>query len=175
MSIEKCRECKGKVSSDARTCPHCGVDKPYEPPPPPTKWEKRFGSFVLYIILALLAWGGWKAYNYKPTPKTPKEIAEQKKREKEQKRKDKKRDREWKEQVDLPAWCKHSMRKAARSLGGSIDKWGRNRTWKKGRNLVFFSQRFSVEGDLGGLSYFRVTCKYNHKTDRVDVVKIDQV
>ena len=175
MSLEKCRECKGKVSSEANTCPHCGINKPYVPPPPPTKWEKRAGAVISWIFLGLLVWGGWSIYNYKSPPKTPEEIAEQKKEEKERKKREKKRKREYKEQIDLPAWCKHSMRKAAGTLGGSIDKWGRDRTWRKGKNLVFYSQRFSVEGDLGGLSYFKVTCKYNHKTDIGKVVKIDQL
>ena len=28
MAIMKCRECGGKVSSEAATCPHCGVNQP---------------------------------------------------------------------------------------------------------------------------------------------------
>ena len=168
MSLEKCRECKSRVSSEAKTCPRCGIDTPYQPPPPPTKWEKRIGNIFACIIFGLLVWGGWSVYKYEPTPKTPEEIAKEKKKER-------KRNRENKEQIDFPAWCRHSMRKAARTLGGSIDKWGHDRTWKKGKNLVFYSQRFSVESDLGGISYFKVTCKYNHKTDRGDVVKIDQL
>ncbi|WP_312181162.1 hypothetical protein [Pantoea sp. CTOTU46764] len=32
MAMKKCRECDGKVSSSAKTCPHCGVSKPYTSP-----------------------------------------------------------------------------------------------------------------------------------------------
>ncbi|WP_313375059.1 hypothetical protein [Pantoea sp. CTOTU50773] len=32
MALKKCRECSGKVSSSAKTCPHCGVKSPYASP-----------------------------------------------------------------------------------------------------------------------------------------------
>lgn len=32
MALGACRECGGKVSSEAATCPHCGVATPYTPP-----------------------------------------------------------------------------------------------------------------------------------------------
>ena len=78
MSLEKCRECKGKVSSEAKTCSHCGIGTPYEPQPPPTKWEKRIGNFILCVLFGLFVWGGWNLYHYEPPPKTPEEIAEEK-------------------------------------------------------------------------------------------------
>jgi hypothetical protein len=28
MAMTECRECKGAVSSTAKTCPHCGVSRP---------------------------------------------------------------------------------------------------------------------------------------------------
>ncbi len=28
MAMRPCRECKTQVSDKAKTCPHCGIDKP---------------------------------------------------------------------------------------------------------------------------------------------------
>ena len=61
MAIMKCRECGNKVSSEAATCPHCGVSNPVKviakaASAPPAKigmsiWKKvGIGLLVLWII-----------------------------------------------------------------------------------------------------------------------------
>ena len=40
MALTNCRECQGEVSTEARSCPHCGVPNPSNRPPHP---EERAG------------------------------------------------------------------------------------------------------------------------------------
>lgn len=50
MAIKKCRECGGKVSSSAKTCPHCGVSKPYASPS---------GCFIFIFAVAFATYFTW--------------------------------------------------------------------------------------------------------------------
>ncbi len=51
-------ECGGKVSTEAKSCPHCGKPGPFAPPPPPRPklWPQIAISLLLTLaaILALL-------------------------------------------------------------------------------------------------------------------------
>src|SRR5689334_11699865 len=51
MALRSCRECGKDVSTEARTCPHCGIPRPAPEHAPPTSQERRTGA----IALALLA------------------------------------------------------------------------------------------------------------------------
>ena len=50
MAPGKCRECGAKVSAEAKTCPHCGVDKPIPEPAPKAKPEKSGCAVVIGIF-----------------------------------------------------------------------------------------------------------------------------
>ncbi|WP_249687457.1 zinc ribbon domain-containing protein [Pectobacterium polaris] len=47
MAMKSCRECGHGVSSDAKTCPNCGVKKPYESP-------VRGFIFIAIVIFAVI-------------------------------------------------------------------------------------------------------------------------
>ncbi len=49
MALKKCRECDGEVSTGAKTCPHCGVDRPAGPTA-----EDWAGFIVLGVVVAQL-------------------------------------------------------------------------------------------------------------------------
>lgn len=54
MAMIQCRECKKDVSSEAPTCPHCGVQNPAKAPAPqPTGKDKLAGLVVLCIAVAV--------------------------------------------------------------------------------------------------------------------------
>jgi len=75
MALKPCRECGKEVSTEAKSCPHCGVPDPLHyaggPPetPSPDQQEKgaaapgfrqkakRFGLYVLSALLLLLGFG----------------------------------------------------------------------------------------------------------------------
>lgn len=50
MAMAACRECKKEVSSEAKTCPHCGISTPVKPKP-----SARTGLVTLAIIVAVIA------------------------------------------------------------------------------------------------------------------------
>lgn len=50
MALVKCRECKKEVSSEAKTCPHCGIESPAKAPP---------NGCLGIILLAIIVAGVW--------------------------------------------------------------------------------------------------------------------
>lgn len=52
MSMIKCRECKKKISSQSKTCPHCGapVPEPKLSQPPIGKKTKNYGCLISVLI-----------------------------------------------------------------------------------------------------------------------------
>lgn len=62
MALKKCRECGGQVSSEAATCPHCGVKKPVK------KQSKLVTIVVVFIILAAIGNIVGESGNQSPTP-----------------------------------------------------------------------------------------------------------
>ena len=74
----------------------------------------------------------------------------------------------------LELTCRKGVRDVVRNLGGSIHKWGRQQSWEKSR-VVFFSQRFAVKSDLGPISYMKITCSADRKTETFDIVSVVDV
>ena len=60
MALEPCRECGREVSTEAQTCPHCGVGHPAgvpEPPRAPAQGRRRVWSSLGCLgLLLLLLW-----------------------------------------------------------------------------------------------------------------------
>ncbi|MDA8444779.1 zinc ribbon domain-containing protein [Paracidovorax valerianellae] len=57
MAMVFCRECKKQVSSDAPTCPHCGVQDPgKDAKPAPTNKDALKGLLVLCVIVVGLVY-----------------------------------------------------------------------------------------------------------------------
>ncbi len=68
MAMTSCRECRGSVSTEAKTCPHCGVVAPggtpeYEKPPskPRSSVSQGFGQSIgvaggclVMVVLAIV-------------------------------------------------------------------------------------------------------------------------
>lgn len=48
-------ECGGKVSTDAKQCPHCGKPGPFTPPAPPQ--TDSFTAWTISIVLTLAGLG----------------------------------------------------------------------------------------------------------------------
>ncbi|MBI2923378.1 MAG: serine/threonine protein kinase [Planctomycetes bacterium] len=58
MTLAACRECRGSVSIEAKTCPHCGVSRPFVMPGGKQwggEWKSR--TTILGIPLISVAWG----------------------------------------------------------------------------------------------------------------------
>lgn len=47
MALKSCRECKREVSTDAKTCPHCGAPRPTEP-------KRNTGRYWLALAVVLV-------------------------------------------------------------------------------------------------------------------------
>jgi hypothetical protein len=60
MALASCRECGKEVSTDAKTCPHCGVASP-------TKKPMGCGSAAL-VIVGMLIFMGWCANRVSTPP-----------------------------------------------------------------------------------------------------------
>lgn len=67
MALIKCRECGKDISTEAKTCPHCGAKPPYRP------------SLAFILIAGLLVVFGIKASieSSRPPPPAPTKTAEQ--------------------------------------------------------------------------------------------------
>jgi hypothetical protein len=50
MPLTECRECQGQISEEARTCPHCGVRKPWKN----DAWSKRQEEASYYKAVAIV-------------------------------------------------------------------------------------------------------------------------
>lgn len=68
MALTTCRECKKEVSTDAKTCPHCGTSSPAQKSKPMSA-----GVGCVLIFFALLVLGA--ILNQAEKPRTPAEIA----------------------------------------------------------------------------------------------------
>lgn len=62
MAIGKCRECGKDVSTEAKTCPHCGASNPI---------EGSVGRFTTAIAICLAAFVGIKCSSTDDTPADP--------------------------------------------------------------------------------------------------------
>jgi len=70
MALHPCRECGREVSSEAASCPHCGVKAPVPPLPVPDigkKWMIGVPLVLLTIALLARACGGSDAGSYTPS------------------------------------------------------------------------------------------------------------
>ena len=59
MALKQCVECKGTVSTEARSCPHCGALNPTRPPIRPEIVQKLITLIIVvgwpvFIVLFLI-------------------------------------------------------------------------------------------------------------------------
>jgi hypothetical protein len=60
MALAPCRECQASISTEAATCPHCGVSSPHGAAPP--KKRKGRARRVIFWFFNLLFVGGCVAF-----------------------------------------------------------------------------------------------------------------
>lgn len=83
MSLKKCRECGESVSTEAKTCPHCGIKKPYrkEWKDQPV-WVRLFTIFITIPLIALILfgwfWGSLESTKLKRVKELPETALEKK-------------------------------------------------------------------------------------------------
>jgi hypothetical protein len=53
MAVTECRECAGRVSTTAKTCPHCGISRPGLPPEMQKAHAAAGAAFNLGCLLLL--------------------------------------------------------------------------------------------------------------------------
>ena len=58
MSTRNCRECGKEVSSDAATCPHCGIESPGK-----SQWGKPIGEIIFTIVIVLFGFYALNRWN----------------------------------------------------------------------------------------------------------------
>lgn len=65
MALKKCRECGGQVSTDAKTCPHCGATDPLG-----TTRQATIGCLTVILIAGGVIWAfnSWNDSSQKATP-----------------------------------------------------------------------------------------------------------
>lgn len=51
MALKPCRECKAEVSTEAKTCPHCGVANPTKVPP--SAKDTLIGGVIVAVVVAI--------------------------------------------------------------------------------------------------------------------------
>jgi ribosomal protein L40E len=59
MALKPCRECGQQVSTEAETCPHCGVRSPTVTPLSDSASKKRASPTALLVFLILISIGLW--------------------------------------------------------------------------------------------------------------------
>lgn len=64
MALKPCRECKKDVSTEAKTCPHCGVSAPTKQPPSKLGWV-ALGLFAV-VCTAAIAGSGKRSVEASP-------------------------------------------------------------------------------------------------------------
>lgn len=78
MSLRPCRECNAEVSTEAETCPHCGVRNPTGDALRPAKGKSGQGCFIVLLvvigIIVIASITGKQA-------KSPEKLAQEKKRD----------------------------------------------------------------------------------------------
>lgn len=60
MAMVTCRECKAQVSTEAKTCPNCGVASPAEKP--------RSKRGLVIVLLLILFWAIWRIGSVPSSP-----------------------------------------------------------------------------------------------------------
>lgn len=55
MAMKPCRECGAEISSHAKTCPHCGIDKPFRMAA--QRGLDSFGSWAIKLGLLIILLG----------------------------------------------------------------------------------------------------------------------
>jgi len=68
MALESCRECGRDVSTEAMTCPHCGIATPTAVVPASTTWQ----GFVVLVVVCVM---GMMAVRSCPRDAAPNESA----------------------------------------------------------------------------------------------------
>lgn len=144
MAIENCRECDREVSSKAKTCPYCGISKPVHTTSP--IMVIFLSMITVLVVMCMMS-------KNEPRSSATKKLS-------------------IKERVELT--CRKGVRGVVKNLGGSIHKWGHQRSWEKNR-VVFFSQRFAVKSDLGPISYMKITCSADRQTETFNIVSVVDV
>ena len=156
MSLERCKECKKKVSSEASTCPHCGVSSPYIPPPPPKPVTKREKMITLVVIIAILI--GILALCENLDEKRKAKLAEK--------------------LQTMPEDCKGLIILTVAMKNDHVRKWGKKHKWEDD-SFYFVSWDVGLKGKrISGkhrLAWFRVTCLLGKFTHTFKVTSIQDL
>jgi len=70
VALKPCRECKKEVSTEAKTCPHCGVAKPV-PPAPPSTAATLAGVWIVTLLLLGVGYCFYSSANETPRANDP--------------------------------------------------------------------------------------------------------
>jgi len=143
VPLKRCKECKKKVSSEANTCPHCGVSSPYIPPPPPKPVTKKEKTISLIVIITILV--GIVALCGKLNENKKAKLARM--------------------LQTMPESCQGLITLAIASRNDHVRKWGSKHKWEND-SFYFVSWDIGLEGSgKHRLAWFRVTCllgKFTH-------------
>jgi hypothetical protein len=165
MTLVACRECKTKISGEAKTCPHCGVAKPGQ-----IVSDQVFG-LAATVVVGVLAWAYFSGNEKSTAPLSS--CA-----------------KDWHQCADntalvnqylkwtmVPAECKSAATKQAR-YGTPIWPWAYFGSFYPGTDFVTSGQVTLFEPDaqfqnaFGAQEHSRVMCQYDLAEKRVVLVNV---
>ena len=174
MALTQCRECGGKVSTEATSCPHCGASPPVNVAvSPPAKASRGCAGFVVggIVLVAIIAALG--SGNSNKTPESPScktdwtlcadnaEVANK-----------------YSKWFDAQFECKQAATKQARYGTPVFPSLYFFSTFLRGNDYVTTGQATLIEPEaqfqngFGAMVHSRVTCAYDLRAQRVLSVDI---
>jgi hypothetical protein len=176
MAMMKCRECGGPVSSEAETCPHCGVKNPTEEPSGCFKYAIYAMGFVILAGIISAFSGSKESKESKDSPSSPpvptcktdwklcsdnSDLVNN-----------------WRDWVGVQIACKMAAEESAK-YGEPKFPWPYYfGTYKKGKTYVEQGVALVVEPDaqfmngFGAMVHSRVECLYNLGDKKVISVQV---
>ncbi|MDF3821694.1 hypothetical protein P3G55_17450 [Leptospira sp. 96542] len=178
MALKPCRECKKEVSTEAKTCPHCGTPNPTKKEP--TLKEKVIGAAVLAVLVLVgLSMCGDGEKEKKPPPTDDPGQAAKKAQEDAACRADLQCIGN-KLVIAAGIYCPDSIEKLAKNSAKWTDgtfepKFSRFR-WKDGKKqtVVMIGDKVQFQNGFGAYVNMVYECEFNVQTERPEMVNVSE-
>jgi len=176
MAMAACRECKKEVTSEAKTCPHCGISIPVKPKPTAAAWLVTLG---IIVVVVGLVYDGNKSTDATKPAEPPAKTAAQIQAETENCKKDLQC---WFEKTmpDASYPCQKSIEKRAKHslkwTDGTFETKFSRMSWKdKDKGIInIIGDKVEFQNGFGAWTNMIYACTYDPNTQQVVDVLIDE-